>query len=215
MGSQFALAQMRERGWRTDHVRVVPYGVDTHRFKPRAAPKTGGLLIVLYFGGLKPRKNVGALLGVWEKVAPDFPNARLVIAGGGPLLPAYQSLVRKHRIPNVSFLGYVPEADKPFVYQSADVFVFPSTLEGFGLPVLEAMASGLPVITSTASDFAHWLGSYAIPVNMPKAWGRRLRHLINNSDVRASIGEINREAATRMTWERCVEDTVKVYEEVL
>ena len=231
VGTRFALRQMEQRGWRTDHVRVVPYGVDTERFQPRPAPfvrarcnLAADAKVVLYFGGLKPRKNVGRLLGIWERLAPLVPAAVLVIAGGGPLLDAYRSLVVSRRIPRAHFLGYVPEADKPSVYAMGDVFVFPSWLEGFGLPVLEAMASGLPCVVNDVSDFADWLDPAdvlnldtrdALRADADQRWAFRLARLLRDDTLRAEIGRRNRRMAETMTWDRCVSDTVKVYEEVL
>lgn len=226
IGSRFALRQMEARGWRTDHVRVVPYGVDAERFEPRQAPFVrarcniaADATVVLYFGGIKPRKNLGRLLGVWLRIEKLVPDAVLVIAGGGELLDAYRNLVVSRRMPRVQFLGYVPEADKPFVYAMADVFVFPSWLEGFGLPVLEAMASGLPCLVNRTADFADWLGSDdALSLTTPRdmdRWADRLFRLICDDGMRARIGKRNRAGAETMTWERCVEGTMRVYEEAL
>ena len=223
VGSHFALRQMQTRGWRTDHVRVVPYGVDPERFTPSAiTPEMrvgSGYLKVIYFGGLKHRKNLGALLGVWQQVAPRVSAAGLVIAGGGALLEPLKALVARQSIPRVRFLGYVKEADKPAVYRSADVFVFPSTLEGFGLPVLEAMASGLPCVVSTAGDFRDWIGPpYVIPLTDDmggRLWASTLEMLLRNDRLRQVIGRENRARVETMTWDRCVTETVKVYEEVV
>lgn len=219
VGSMFALRQMAERGWRTDHVRVVPYGVDTERFWPHKVINLFNLPSgprVLYFGGLKPRKNLGPLLGVWEQVAPQVPEATLVIAGGGPLLGPYQELVQKHRIPRVVFTGYINEADKPAMYNRADIFVFPSTLEGFGLPVLEAMASGLPCLVSDAGDFRGWTPySYALRgAEEIRTWAGWLVEMLTNAPLRANIGLRNRARAETMTWDRCVADTLAVYEDI-
>ena len=216
VGSKFALRQMEARGWRTDHVRVIPYGVDSQKFYCGTRTRTEQR--VLYFGGVKERKNLGALLDLWARVAPEVPVARLTIAGGGSMLDHYRSYVRTRKIPRVSFTGYVDEQDKPFLYRAADVFVFPSTLEGFGLPVLEAMASGLPCLVSDASDFRDWVEApYALPLDRgtERQWAAMLFLLLNNRPLREVVGDRNRKFAETMTWEKCVADTLDVYREVL
>ena len=156
VGSEFARRQLAESlGVRTDHVAVAPYGVDA-QFAPR--PARADLLaryglgdgpVVLFFGGLKPRKNLTLLLDIWADVLRAGPGARLLIAGGGPLLPELRRRAATLGLGDrVGFTGYVPEAEKAEHFNLADVFVFPSALEGFGLAVGEAMSSGLPVVAS-------------------------------------------------------------------
>ena len=219
VGTEFARAQMRAKGWRTDHVRVVPYGVDSDRFSSRLIPVDRPHPVVLYFGGIKPRKNLDRLLDVWARLVTDMPEALLTISGGGVLLDHYRSVVRERKIPNVSFLGYVEERDKPFIYKAADVFVFPSTLEGFGLPVLEAMASGLPCVVSDASDFRYWIDApFSHPLNDEtdvQSWVGLLTLLLRNANLRAVLGAQHRNRVKAWTWDACVEQTLKVYEEVV
>src|SRR5437899_2123916 len=120
VGSEFARRQLRqELGARTEHVAVIYYGVDT-AFTPMPRPpdlvERYGLRdrpVVLFFGGLKPRKNLFGLLDIWRSVVPTHPGARLVVAGGGPLLePLRRRAERLGLDETVVFTGYVPEAAK-------------------------------------------------------------------------------------------------------
>src|SRR5439155_1184047 len=129
-----------ELGVPAERFSIVPYGVDD-RFRP--APRPAALLrahglegktVVLFLGGLKPRKNLFLLLDVWRRVAQERDDARLVIAGSGPLLERLRehagALARERR---VVFTGYVPEDEKVGYYNMADVLLFPSVLVGFAL----------------------------------------------------------------------------------
>src|SRR6185503_3578849 len=130
-------------------------GVDA-RFAPRpprpdirARYGLGEQPVVLFFGGLKPRKNLHVLLEAWARAADEAPTARLLVAGGGPMLDELRGRAARLGVADrVVFTGYVPEAEKTDVFNLADIFFFPSAMEGFGLTVAEAMASGLPVVAS-------------------------------------------------------------------
>jgi len=205
VGSEFARRQMAAEGFRTDHVRVVPYGID-RRFTPRQVPHDGKVR-VLFLGGLKPRKNLGLLLDVWRAV--ERPSASLVIAGDGPDRAMLEAQ-------GFSCSGYIPEADKPAWYQRADIFVFPSSMEGFGLAVGEAMSSGLPVVTSDAGSLPELVGDAGFVCRTKDDYVRALRLLIDHAPVRRLFGEAARERIDRhFRWERCVRGTMAVYTELV
>jgi len=207
VGSKFARRQLADHGFRTDHVRVVPYGID-ERFKPqpgRALPFEDTVRI-LYLGGLKARKNLALLLEVWRDL--DRPNAILMIAGDGP--------ERAKLLEDVPCLGYVLEADKPGIYQSADIFVSPSTCEGFGLSVGEAMSTGLATVTSDGGSLPELVDDAGIICRTKEDYVRALRMLIDEPAVRQCFGEAARKRIDRyFRWERCVEETMAVYREVV
>jgi glycosyltransferase involved in cell wall biosynthesis len=228
VGSEFARRQLAdELHARTDHVTVVPYGVDA-RFVPRA-PRVdlrarydlGAGPVVLFFGGLKARKNLPLLLEVWARVAPRHPDARLLIAGGGPLLAPLRALADgKGLRASVRLSGYVPEAEKVDHFNVGDVFVFPSAMEGFGLAVAEAMASGLPVVASDRGSIPELLadgeGGFLCDPARPDLFVERLQRLLGDAALRAKLGAANAERVDRrFRWERCVEATRRVYEDAL
>ena len=228
VGSDFARRQLAEAlGTRVDHVVVAPYGVDA-RFAPR--PARPDLLaryglhdgpVALFFGGLKPRKNLPMLLDVWMDVVRAVPGARLLIAGGGPLLdPLRRRAAAAGLGHRVAFTGYVPEADKAAHFNLADVFVFPSALEGFGLAVGEAMSSGLSVVASDRGSIPELLvdgeGGFLCDPARPAGFTEALVRLLRDPALRAKQGAANAERVDRwFRWERCVAATRREYESVL
>jgi phosphatidylinositol alpha-1,6-mannosyltransferase len=158
---------------------------------------------------------------VWARVAVLHPDARLVIAGGGPLLATLRGLAdAKGLRGSVRFTGYVPEAKKTDYFNLADVFVFPSAMEGFGLAVAEAMASGAPVVASDRGSIPELLvdgeGGFVCDPAQPDLFVERLHRLLADAPLRAKLGAANAERVDRaFRWERCVTATRRVYEDVL
>jgi glycosyltransferase involved in cell wall biosynthesis len=228
VGSEFSRRQLREAlGVRTDHVAVVPYGVDA-KFAPRPpradlAERWGlrGRQVVLFFGGLKPRKNLETMLDVWTAVAPSHPDARLLVAGGGVLLDDLRRRADRLGVSSsVVFTGYVPEADKAGYFNLADVFFFPSAMEGFGLAVGEAMSSGLPVVVSNRGSIPELVvdgeGGFVSDPADPARFAERLRLLLGDAALRRKLGQANAaRIEARFRWDRCVDGTRRVYEATL
>ncbi|GAP96792.1 MSMEG_0565 family glycosyltransferase [Leptolyngbya sp. NIES-2104] len=140
-------------------------GVNLNRFSPNGASlKFDGSPIYLTIGGIEPRKNSIRLLQAFNQVRVQFPKARLIIAGGATLFD-YQSyrdeffaIAQSLNLENAIILtGVLSDAELSALYRSADAFVFPSVKEGWGLVILEAIASGLPVITSNQAPFTEFL----------------------------------------------------------
>jgi len=228
VGSEFARRQLADAlGARIDHVTVAPYGVDP-RFAPR--PPRADLRrryglddgpVVLFFGGLKARKNLPLLLDVWAEVVRAVPSARLLIAGGGPLLrPLRERAAAAGLADRVTFTGYVAEAEKADHFNLGKVFVFPSALEGFGLAVGEAMSSGLPVVASDRGSIPELLvdgeGGFLRDPACPAGFVEALVRLLREAPLRAKQGAANAERVERwFRWERCVATTRRHYEAVL
>lgn len=228
VGSEFARRQLaRELGVRTDHISVVPYGVDA-RFapgprRPDLVARYGlqGKTVVLFLGGLKGRKNLFRLLEIWRDVAPAHRETRLMVAGDGPLLAALRERAGRLGLSDQAlFTGYVPEADKVAHYNLADIFLFPSAMEGFGLAVGEAMSSGLPVVASDRGSIPEVLvdgeGGFLCDPERPQSFVARLQLLLSDPALREKCGRANVERAERFfRWERCARETLRVYERVL
>jgi phosphatidyl-myo-inositol dimannoside synthase len=225
VGSEFARRQLQaELGARIDHVSVVYYGVDA-AFAPRppradlvARYGLAGRPVVLYFGGLKPRKNLFLLLDVWRDIAAAAGPARLLIAGGGPLLGDLRAHAERLGLgERVAFTGYVPEAEKTDHFNLADVFFFPSAMEGFGLSVVEAMSSGVPVVASDRGSIPELVTEgevgFACDPGRPALMGERLVTLLADPALRARMGGAARARVERLfRWERCVDGTRRAYE---
>ncbi|HEV8616446.1 MAG TPA: glycosyltransferase family 4 protein [Methylomirabilota bacterium] len=228
VGSEFARRQLAtELGARVEHVDVVPYGVAA-RFMPRppradlrARYGLGEGMVVLYLGGLKARKNLFVLLDAWAPVAAARPDARLLVAGGGPLLPALRRHAARRGVESsVVFTGYVPESEKADHFNLADVFFFPSSMEGFGLSVVEAMASGLAVVASDRGSIPELLadgdGGFLCDPAAPARFTERLLLLLGDGPLRAKLGAANIERVERaFRWERCADATRRVYERAI
>ncbi len=156
-----------------DHIDVAYPGVDA-RFRPRPAAEAAAFRarqglperFILYLGTLEPRKNLGTLVAAFTRVRAAQPDLRLVIAGAKGWL--YAELFRQVELLGlqeaVLFPGFVPADDLPLWYNAAAAFAYPSSLEGFGLPVVEALACGRPVVTSNVSSLPEAAGDAALTV---------------------------------------------------
>lgn len=204
-----------------DKVRVIHWGVDPSRFRPHAMARSDDLRI-LYVGLHEARKGLVYLLRAVARLHHDGVPVRLVTAGGGPQLDELKRLAAELRVADrVTFLGYVadPENERlPELYAQADVFVSPSLTEGFGFVLLEAMASGLPVVASDVSSMPEVLGDAGLlfPPGDTEALVACLKSLAADPAKRATLGRMARQRAeTSFTWQRTVQRALSVYDEAL
>lgn len=178
----------------------------------------------LYLGGYDIRKNVHTLLKAYTYVRDgaglEFP---LVLAGRPPQrrstrFTEVERLIGEMNICDaVKLIGWVDEADKPSLYRLATCFVYPSRYEGFGLPVLEAMACGTPVVTSNTSSLPEIVGDAAFMVAPDDARGMAgaLLALSNQSDLARELGQRGLARARMFNWARTAAQTLEVYEEAV
>jgi len=227
VGSEFGRTQAaRELGVPPERLAVVYYGVD-RRFESR--PRAERLVqrfglrdhpVVLFLGGLKARKNPFLLLDIWRDVVQERPDARLVVAGAGPLLDPLRRRAATLPPGSVIFTGYVPEAEKVDYFNLADVLLFPSALEGFGLSVAEAMSCEVPVVVSARGSLpevvADGEGGFLCDPDDPSTFVHKVLLLLSEPMLRRKLGHANRERVDRMfRWEHCAAGTLRVYEDVL
>jgi glycosyltransferase involved in cell wall biosynthesis len=179
---------------------------------------------VLYFGGFDMRKNVPRLIEAYARLPEALRREyQLVIAGryqhlGHPLYPDPRETVRRLSLEgNVVFTGQIREQDKAPLYSAATVFAFPSLYEGFGMPVLEAMACGTPVVTSNVSALPEVAGAAGLLVNPyePAAISDALAELLESAARRDDLARRGLERARRFTWPQVAEQTVRVYKQIL
>jgi glycosyltransferase involved in cell wall biosynthesis len=174
---------------------------------------------ILFVGSLEPRKNVRTLLKAYaEYLKADSDQYLLVIAGGrGWLNDDLYALVTELGVEqHIKFLGYVQESDLRCLYSVAKVFVYPSLYEGFGLPPLEAMACGAPVITSYTSSLPEVVGDAAIlidPHNVEELF-HAMRTVLRNDDLRLQLRKKSLERAKLFSWTQTAQETLAVYQEV-
>ena len=172
---------------------------------------------LLFAGTLEPRKNLVRLIRAYRRAALQVPHA-LVLAGplGWRSQPIHRELaLRGHGL--IVVTGHVPEADLDALYRGADAFVYPSLYEGFGLPVLDAMARGVPVVTSDTSSLPEVVGETAVKVNprSTAALAAALERILTEPGERSRLSAAGREKAREYSWERTARATLEVYEEAL
>jgi glycosyltransferase involved in cell wall biosynthesis len=175
---------------------------------------------ILYFGGFDVRKNVLRLLQAYARIRPllDEPY-QLVLAGrlrhiGHPLYPDPRPLVRELGLEShVVFTGQIREQDKAPLYSAAELFVFPSLYEGFGMPVLEAMACGAAVITSNGSALPEVAGDTAVLIDpsSTEQLGDAMLDLLRDPVRRAALGQAAIARAALFSWGAVAQQTLKVY----
>ncbi len=179
---------------------------------------------VLYMGGFDVRKQVNELLLAYTYVGQaEGDNIPLVIAGrepqwGSPMFPDLRKYAEELKITDyVRWIGYVDEADKPSLYRLADVFVYPSVYEGFGLPVLEAMASGTPVVANDVSSIPEVTGDAAFLVGEgnARAMGGAIIAILLQQPFRESLINQGLARATNFSWRKTAKETLAVYEKVM
>jgi glycosyltransferase involved in cell wall biosynthesis len=164
---------------------------------------------------LHPRKNVPGLLKAFSifKKKTDFPHSLILGGkeyGGRESLSAVETLGISD---SFRFVGYVPGEDLPLYYNSADVFIFPSLYEGYGLPPLEAMACGTPVLASRAGSLPEVLGDAAIYFDPaePEEMAHRLAELVGSEEEKAGLREKGIAQAAKYNWESCARATLELY----
>ena len=179
---------------------------------------------VLWLSGFDVRKNARSLLHaytwVYEALGDYHP---LVMAGVTPeedtrFFPDPRRIAAGLEVSDaVHFPGWVDEADKPALYSAATVFVFPSRYEGFGLPILEAMACGTPVVTSDAASLPELAGAAAFQVDPddPRRLGAAIIALCVQEDLHAEMREKGLAQAAQFTWEKTAGETLVAYHDVL
>jgi glycosyltransferase involved in cell wall biosynthesis len=208
-----------------ERMRVVPNGVDNTRAEPAETEEVLGryglapLSYVLWVGSLEPRKNVTTLVRAFAKLAPSVP-ATLVLVGPKGWL--HQGIVPTSAVAalgeRLRLLGEVADSDLRCLYAGASVFAFPSLHEGFGLPVLEAMAQGAPVVCSELPVLREVSGGAAVFVGAldVDGWSEALASVLEApSERRAALVEAGLQRAAELTWERTARETHAVYEEAL
>jgi glycosyltransferase involved in cell wall biosynthesis len=176
---------------------------------------------VLYLGGYELHKNVTTLLLAWtyvgQALGEDYP---LILAGKKPtqvneIYPDYDSYIQQLGIAEyVRWIGYVDEEDKPVLYRNAETFVFPSRREGFGLGVLEALASGTPVVTTTASSLPEVLGEagFAVEPEDARSMAGAIISTVIQDNLRAELKQKAAQQAAVFSWEKTAAETLLVYD---
>jgi len=174
---------------------------------------------ILYIGAIEPRKNLKLLIKAFNNIRNEF-KARYFLILAGPKSWLHEEdfrLIENLGIKNrIIMPGYIPDGDLGYLYNGSKLFVFPSLYEGFGLPPLEAMACGVPVITSNASSLPEVVGDAGILVDPHRVneLTEAMHLVLSNENLREEMREKGLNRAKMFSWKKCARATRKVYEEV-
>jgi glycosyltransferase involved in cell wall biosynthesis len=204
-------------------ITVIPNGLDNPALRPLPPAEVAAFRrakdlperMILYLGTLEPRKNLPALIRAYATVR-EATGATLVLAGGkGWFYDEIFHTVRDLGLEDaVRFPGYVPDAELPLWYNSAEVFAYPSLYEGFGLPALEAMACGLPVIAANTSALPEVMGDAGLLVapTDEAALAGAIQAVLTDPALAARLRAAGPPQAARFSWEAGARRTLAVYE---
>jgi glycosyltransferase involved in cell wall biosynthesis len=209
---------------RSDRLFVVPYGVST-RFQPSPEEGFRALLAekykithpyILYVGDFTPRKNLHRLLEAFQSLRSGLGDIRLVLAGSriGQKALIEPTIRRLQMEDTVQCIGPIKETDLPGLYAGALLFVFPSLYEGFGFPPLEAMASGIPVISSDTTSLPEVVGEAVISVDpcSVDALSEAMRRVIANPGLREELTQKGLIQSSKFSWARTARETMAIYQ---
>ncbi len=194
-----------------DRIKVIYLGWDEEDFKPGVSDSIKEKYnlpdnYILYIGRVETKKNIQNLIKGYKLLKTDWP---LVLAGR-PGNYGYNE-IKKLANDKVIFLGYIPQTDYPQLLASAKLFVFPSKFEGFGMPILEAMASGVPVVCSDM-PVLHEVGNNAVSYFNPddiNDIAEKLQNLIDDRGLRQELIDRGLEKVKQFSWSRCARQTLE------
>jgi len=214
--SRFTAAQVEEfLGVERSRIRVIPHGVRAPS-EGAASSNAARQNLVLFVGAIQRRKNVARLIRAFEKMPASW---RLALAGAADGFGAAEELHAVEVSPrksHIDVLGYVTQSELEALYRRARIFAFPSLDEGFGMPVLDAMANSVPVVTSRRSALPEVAGGAALLVDPenPEEIAAALLRLSSDEALREDLARRGRERALQCSWEAALDQTWEVYREV-
>jgi phosphatidylinositol alpha-mannosyltransferase len=200
-------------------IRIIGNGVDLERFNVNSKKKSDKKQI-LYLGRLEKRKGVDHLLMAYNQLRQTHDDVELIIAGKGVKAKPLQRLVQQYEIPDVSFIGFVEEADKPHLIAKADVFCSPAVFgESFGIVLLEAMAVGTPIVAGNNEGYASVMrGKGRLSLVNPKSiddFTQRLELMLYDEDIRKLWKKWAREEVQQYKFANICDDYQKIYKQAL
>jgi glycosyltransferase involved in cell wall biosynthesis len=208
-----------------EKVYVVPISVD-RKLRPEPSNVVSSILekyniitsYILHVGGFAPHKNVINLIEAYNLLSTNSKRStKLVIVGSCPPPRIINRIAQLGLTNNILFVSGVKRDHRSALYSGAKMLVYPSLYEGFGLPPLEAMSCGCPVITSNTSSIPEVVGNAAITVNPNDsiAISKAIELILNDGRVAADLREQGLERAQRFSWDHCVAETCRIYDQLL
>lgn len=184
-----------------NRIRVIYPGIDRRFFG--AAPLRRPKPYILFVGTIEPRKNLDTILDAWLELPLSTRQEHDLLISGPVGWASRRTLERiRSGILGVEYLGYVPEAALPSLIAGAALFVYPSLYEGFGFPAAQALAAGIPVITSNLSSLPEVVGDAGVLIDPRDSFALRdqIQRLLTSPSLRKELGRRGRERAQRFTW---------------
>jgi glycosyltransferase involved in cell wall biosynthesis len=227
--SKYSLQKIKEHyGISAEKIRVVPNGVDTEKFKPATDPASarqqfglGSEPVVLFVGSLIPRKGLPFLVEAASKIVKENGKVKFVVAGEGPQKSQLTAQIEKAKLSsNFTFLGNLTDEKLPALYNCADVFALPSIQEGQGIVLLEAQASGKPVVAFDVGGVSEAVrdGETGLLVKSGdcEELADTLLRLLSDSSLREKMGLAGRGfVIENLTWDLCAKRMLTIYREAL
>jgi glycosyltransferase involved in cell wall biosynthesis len=227
-GSHDAAAGLRDRFHPRGEIVVIHHGVDHERFQPAtddplARARDESLLArhgieapyIAFASTIEPRKDVPTLVRAFARIAATHPDVKLVVAGGDGwgVDEARAAIVESGVATRILRPGYLDDATLAALFRRAEVIAYPSLVEGFGMPALEALASGTPVVTTSGSALEEVVGDAGllVPPADPTALARALATVLDDPAVAARLRAAGPPWAAGFTWERSVEAHLDAY----
>lgn len=200
--------------------RIIPNGVDTAEFNPsvpRLPQFDDGRKNLLFLGRLDPRNGFHPMIEAFTLIKAKFPRVRLIIVGDGPLRKYYRHLVPAHLAPDIVLAGPVL-GERNRYYASCDVFCSPVEKASFGITLLEAMASGKPIVATDNCGYRELLGpreGLLVPPGDPALFARAVLKLLENPGLREETGAKGRAKALEFSWDKVTDEIERFYREIL
>ncbi|MCX6745226.1 MAG: glycosyltransferase family 1 protein [Candidatus Parcubacteria bacterium] len=208
-----------------EKITVIYPGINHEIYQPidRSHPKLLSIIekyqlpakFILYLGTIEPRKNIGGIIEAFNRAKAgntSLADLNLVIAGdkGWKFNNVFTTAEKSPFTDQITFLGYIPESDKSYLYNLAELFIFPSYYEGFGLPVLEAQACGIPVIAGLNSSFPEVLADSAVLVNPDNLSeiARAITQILTDQNLKQSLIDRGLTNAQKFSWQNCAQETL-------
>jgi glycosyltransferase involved in cell wall biosynthesis len=203
---------IRLLGIRPEKIRTIHSGVAPEYFDAR--PGTRAKPYVLFVGTVEPRKNLGTLLDAWRSLKPDVRERFDLVIAGPQGWDSSGTVARARQEAN--YLGYVQEAELPGLVAGASLFVYPSLYEGFGFPVVQAMAANVAVLSSRTSCLPEIAGDAAVYVDPRSSseMAAQMVRLLDSPEERSRLAQIGRARAECYRWERCAKESLEFFREI-
>lgn len=207
---------VRAYGMPPEKVSVIPNGVSDEFFTPRAYRRAPNAL--LFLGGWEWRKGIRYLAQAFCRIAERRPDVTLSLAGTGEGDPIVKRAFPAELHPRIRVIPAVPPQELPAVYATHDIFLFPSLFEGMPLVVPEAMASGMPVVTTRACGMQDivedGVSGFLVPPRDADTFTERVERLLGDGNLCQRLGQAAQRAAREITWDRAAERLLAVCEEL-